>query len=158
MASRSIRQAIVLLASVSGALQTVRDEQMIGNPDLVKELHQAIKLSNHAVATYPDLGATAASMAKDERWIVDKMVQWKKLLDDIPRRWEYFVLISIAYQAAVDLLGRLRDKSKIALVEPILAPLEVISDFSDPLGRNEAAFVCADETLSSLYGLVGFRS
>lgn len=157
MASKSVRQALAILAAACGAMKTIKDEQMVGAPHIVESVERAISLMDKALVCYPDVGATKRTMAKDEVWIVSRMMAWKNELEKIPRRWEYFVLVSIAYQAVVDLAGKVRDRAKLELIEPIIEPLRVISDFSDPAGVAVGAFECAGKTLGVLYREVGFE-
>lgn len=87
-----------------------------------------------------------------------RLIDWKNDIEKTKKEWEYFVMVSVAYQAVVDLLGKVRDRRKIELLEPILAPISKISDFSDPAGVNCEAFECADMALKSLYRQLEFEA
>ena len=143
---------------MSKNLHPIRTKQMIGDPSLVKELNKAIHLVDHACAKYPtDPGATAKTLAKDEKWIVDKMYKWERLLNKTPGMWELQVLLNMAYQSIIDVLSKVRDPGKVSLLEPILEPLSIISDFINEKDVDYAACEYADDTLNGLYKILNFE-
>jgi len=159
MSSKSIRQAIVILASTHGALKTISEQCAVG-PEIAQEIKTALGLAHHAICHYPCSQGKddALLLAKDGQWTVERMLNWKKEIEQVPKEWEYFVLVSVAYQAIADLVGKLKDRRKLALVEPLLGPIGRISDFSDPAGINYDAFECADATMRKLYEQIEFRA
>jgi hypothetical protein len=153
---------MAILASASGALKTIKEECSVG-PSVSYALDVAMNMAHHAISRYPSSpgGETTAEKVRQERkdgdWIVERMRRWKAEIEKVPKQWEYFVLISIAYQSIVDLAGKIRDQRKLALLEPMLGPIKEISDFSDPGGTNFEAYECAAATLQALYDVIGFR-
>jgi hypothetical protein len=155
MSSKSVKQAMAILAACHGALLGIKDDCSLGAQEVVKALDSALAAADCAMRLYP--GAVVKDERADGKWIIERMLRWKKSIESVPREFEYFVLVSIAHQCVVDLLGKVRDKKKIFLLEPLLQALQHMSDFSDPLGRNIAAFECAESALRELYTQVDFQ-
>lgn len=155
--SRATRQAISLCTCSVACLKAIKEQKLIGSPDLKKELDKAIETGVNACATYPaDPTATMKTLDKDSIWIIKKMTTWNKLINENHRGWDLSILLYTAHQSISDVLGLIRDPKKIKILEPILAPIEKILDFINERDTNFAKCRYADDTLKTLYKILGF--
>lgn len=155
MASRSIRQTVAILAAVTGALETILNEELVSSPEVTTMVKEARAAAVQATRAYPGL-EDAVQAQKDQQWVLERMQPWALAISRIPMEFSLMVLIATAYQGVVDVVERVHDQKKQALLLPLLEAVKKLSDWCDPAGNRFEVYAEADRVLSALYKEIEF--
>lgn len=151
MSVRATRESILLLGIINGVLISFDKNGLL--EDLAPTIKYGMSLCDRVLQALPGNDRRAT----DLRPCQDVM---RKVSLALNREGEFFptpVLVHIGQTLCVDLLEEVTDPEKRELLGEIQELMDAISDAVDPYGDNYAAYEEADQSLKTIYEIVGFQ-
>jgi hypothetical protein len=118
--------------------------------ELVKDTYQDTLA---VLKAWPYVG----SEKKSQMEIMKAMDEWQPHITAIAPDLKLPVVAALAELCWTDLREKIKDKTKLRLMEPLHAPLKKIREFTDPNGVNFPAFEKSDDMMRVLHGIIGFE-
>lgn len=143
--SKASRQAITLLAVVNGVFITMDSYELA--PELTPTIDWGMEVCKQCVSKYPETG----DPKKNFKWMQNKLQLIDKDLNGREDIYTMIVLTSIASHIMSDLEEMIRDKAKLALIEPVAEVVQGVSAQIDPKGDCFDAYEEADRLLKRIY-------
>lgn len=148
--SKASRQSITLLAVVHGCFKTIHSFNLA--PKLSPTILYGIEVSEKCIHKFPETGDSK----KNLKWMTEKIHQIDDDLNKSESVYTMIVLTSLAHQIITDLSEKIRNKSKLKLLEEVE---EVIYSVSDMIDKNKDKFDAyeeADRIIRKLYNYLEF--
>lgn len=150
--SKASRQTVGLLAIVSGCLKTIEDFRLAF--EFIETTTHAKKLCDAAVKVFP----TTGDDNKLIEWVRVRMNKYDAVLLTLTgEKYHAVLLTSMATQICTDLMEKIKNKQKLAIIEPVANAVQELHDKIDPHGHCVEDFEKADELLTIAYDIFGFE-
>lgn len=149
--SKAERQTIALLAVVSGSLDTIEEFNLdsVNMPTILYAKDQC----NEAIYHYP----CSDSPDKLLKFIKECLTAYDLKLKNLPTlNYNSILLINICSIILNDVTERIRDKTKLEIIEPTKEAIVALHDRIDPLGINYEDYELADNLIQIMYKLIKF--
>ena len=149
--SKAERQTIALLAVVSGSLDTIEEFNLdsVNMPTILYAKDQC----NKAIYHYP----CSDSPDKLLKFIKECLTAYDLKLKNLPTlNYNSILLINICSIILNDVTERIRDKTKLEIIEPTKEAIVALHDRIDPLGINYEDYELADNLIQIMYKLIKF--
>ena len=148
--SKEADQALVMLATIAGCLETLRQTHSFARVDIKEAIDEAFDASEQAIIHWPGM--------TNKRWVAGRREEFQRfILATRDRGFSSCTLAAMCERLVTDLqlLGTVGRKR--ALLAPLVVPLKTIHDFCDPQGLNFPAYEKSDFLLDELYRLLEWK-
>ena len=150
--SKADVQAISLLVVVAGSFVCMEK----GFPHLPAPLREKICNVRERVFTSIELYPSDKGDARPINEIVDKVTKWEEVLEKHNLGWSMIFLLAASSQCLADLLGKLKNKYKISLIEPLMEDVNGLIGILDH-GKNYEYYDKVADVLYDFYKIIGFQ-
>ncbi len=148
--SLATRQSVALLSIVYSVFTTIKQYNLA--PELEATILYGIDTTEKCIINFPGTGDNR----KSEKWIREKI----HCIDDDLRQSEsvytMIVLVSLSNQILADMMQKIRNRTKLEMLEEVNEITISISNKIDPKGDQFEAYEEADKLLLKLYHHLGF--
>ena len=154
--SRANQQSLCILSAMKAGLVTVHQEQESLSPQFMADILECDGLLTTAIKEWDE-------DPKDNGKALHMLSEWVDSLEKsgLESESNITVMISMSQQACQDLLGKVRNKKKIALLDTALEVLDRLGSHLHD-GMSDKAlipkFELADVLLGKLYDVTGFET
>lgn len=149
--SKAHDQALVMLATIAGCLETMRQTNSFARVDIRRAVSDGFTACQQAIISWPGMN--------NRQWIKTRREQFTKfIMESDDRGYSTCTLAAMCERIIADLVDRDAVGMKRELLQPISPVLKKIHDFCDPSGLNFPAYEKSDFLLDELYRLIGWRN
>ena len=145
-------QSFVILAIATGAIITVEERGLA--PDEMPAILYAKEVGDKAFRKFPEMGNPKKNLAKTYQHCENL----RDRLDSAADEYSPLILITISQILLTDLMEKIKDKSKLELLEPLAEAVDGIHDLLDPDWRHIDVYEKADDLVAEIKKEIGFVS
>jgi hypothetical protein len=148
--SKESDQALVMLATIAGCVETMRISNSFARLDIRKAISDAFECCQKAIIEWP--GFT------NREWVKARREQFTDFIHDTPDKgFSTCAVAAMCERIIADLQDVASVGKKRQLLEPIVPNLRIIHDFCDPEGLNFPAYEKSDYLLDELYRIIEWK-
>jgi len=148
--ARSDIQTQTILAVATGSIMTVKCSTLLNNE--LPAILWAEEVGNKSFREYPETG----DPAKNLKAVYNHCENLRHHLDPACDEFSPLVLITLSQLLLTDLMERVKDKHKLALLEPVAEAVDGLHDLLDPDGRHIDMYEEADRLCKIVKEEIGF--
>jgi len=157
MASKSVKQSLILLSVISGCLIRMDETNMFSVVAMKKLIRKTIMDIKTIQMQWPDKESEFDKDWEDVEWGVTRVATWSEHIRKLKDYHRVPVFAVVCLRCLNDLQTKIKNTKKLGMLLNLVEPLEKIHSFIDPTGINIPAYEKADELMDELYELIGWE-
>ncbi|HBA73459.1 MAG TPA: hypothetical protein DCZ63_15090 [Geobacter sp.] len=149
--SRETDQTLVMIATVAGCLETLRQTHAFARVDIKRSMTDGFKACQHAIIYWPCMS--------NPRWIKERREEFKRFVYDTPDSgYSALALIRMCDRVMTDLMEiEGHNPARKAMLTPIQECVNTLINFRDPAGADFGAFDKAAYLIDELYRILEMK-
>lgn len=145
--SKESDQALVMIATIAGCLETMRQTNSFARLDIRQTVAAAFDGCQQAIISWPGM--------TNRQWVKKQNEAFRDfIMETRDEGFSACAVICMCERLVADLQEIARFGRKRELIEPLVPGLKMIHDFCDPQGLNFPAYEKSDFLLDELYRLI----
>lgn len=152
--SRSVTQPLLLLSVVAGSMVVMDRRRMFSRLDMKTLVRKTYDDVSEIILKWP----TSGNEVENAKWIEARRKEWFDFInEDQTVEYNLQTLACVCDRIITDLLDRIHNSGKKALVASLVGPINKIHHFADAECRNLPAYEQSGFILDRLYELAGWN-
>lgn len=148
--SKQSDQALVMLATIAGCLETFRQTNSFARVDIRRAIDDGFAACQNAILFWPGM--------TNRQWIRERREQFTEfIMESDDKGYSSCAIAAMCERLIADLQEVFPFVGKRDMLSPIAPSLKLIHDFCDPQGLNFPAYEKSDFLLDELYRIVEWR-
>jgi hypothetical protein len=147
--SKATNQSLLYLSLTAGIFSEIKRRNLICRVDLKEVVQAAYDQTIHLINTWDETGCPKRNTV----WMTEALTRWDKEAFENQKLQRVESLIAMADLIITDLLAKLKNKKKLAVVNSLYDQVQILMDFTDYNRERFLAFEESDKLLRILYGI-----